>query len=107
VFLSDVFENFDNKWRARETYDVVSPAEFIETFELAPPHRAFKIYQLFCENARHAEHIDITLASMEQPIDRLPQAHLYYDCRWERCISAVASANPGRALLGSRSPFPY
>lgn len=36
---------------------------------------------LFCENTHHPRRIDITLASMEQPIDRSPQAHLYYDCR--------------------------
>jgi hypothetical protein len=37
--------------------------------------------QLFCENGRHPERIDITLASMAGPIDRPPQAHLYYDSR--------------------------
>ena len=38
---------------------------------------------LFCESSRHPERIDVTLASMEGPIDRLPQAHTYYDCRAE------------------------
>jgi len=36
---------------------------------------------LFCENSLHPERIDITLASMEGPIDRAPQAHFYFDCR--------------------------
>jgi len=36
---------------------------------------------LFCENAHHPDRIDVTLASMEGPIDRAPQAHTYYDCR--------------------------
>jgi hypothetical protein len=44
VFESEAFENFSNKWRARETYDVVGPDEFIETFELAPPDKPFQIY---------------------------------------------------------------
>jgi hypothetical protein len=37
--------------------------------------------QLFCENTMHPERIDITLASMHDPIDRAPQANFYYDCR--------------------------
>ena len=36
---------------------------------------------LFCESSRHPERIDVTLASLEGPIDRAPQAHTYYDCR--------------------------
>lgn len=36
---------------------------------------------LFCENTKHPERIDVTLASIEGQIDRQPQAHLYYDCR--------------------------
>jgi hypothetical protein len=44
VFESEEFENFDNAWRARETYEVVSDDEFVETFELAPPGKPFEVY---------------------------------------------------------------
>jgi hypothetical protein len=44
VFESDGFENFSNKWRARETYEIVGPDEMVETFELAPPDKPFEIY---------------------------------------------------------------
>ncbi|MND02594.1 hypothetical protein D3C83_220290 [compost metagenome] len=44
VFDSESFENFDNSWKARETYDFVSPDEFVETFELAPPGKPFEVY---------------------------------------------------------------
>jgi hypothetical protein len=44
VFASEDFENFDDAWRARETYDVISPDEFVETFELAPPEKPFELY---------------------------------------------------------------
>jgi hypothetical protein len=44
VFDSESFENFDNRWRARETYDLISPDEFVETFELAEPGKDFKVY---------------------------------------------------------------
>ncbi len=44
VFISESFENFDNAWTARETYEVRSPDEFMETFELAPPGGAFQVY---------------------------------------------------------------
>lgn len=37
--------------------------------------------QLFCESSRHPERVDVTLASMQGPIDRQPQAHMYFDCR--------------------------
>jgi hypothetical protein len=39
VFESAGFENFDNRWKARETYDWVSPDELVETFELAGDRR--------------------------------------------------------------------
>ena len=35
--------------------------------------------QLFCESTNHPAWIDITLASMESPIDRLPEAHYFVD----------------------------
>jgi hypothetical protein len=44
VFASESFENFDNSWRSRETYEIVSNDEFIETFELAPPGKPFELY---------------------------------------------------------------
>ncbi|APV49589.1 hypothetical protein BWI17_07795 [Betaproteobacteria bacterium GR16-43] len=44
VFESESFENFSSKWRARETYEIVSPDEFTETFELAPPEKEFSVY---------------------------------------------------------------
>jgi hypothetical protein len=36
---------------------------------------------LFCESANHADHVDVTLASMHAPIDRPPQLHVYFDDR--------------------------
>ena len=36
---------------------------------------------LFCESSRHPDQIDVVLANMEGPIDRLPQVHIYFDDR--------------------------
>lgn len=44
VFESVSFENFSNEWKARETYEIVSADEFIETFELAAPGKEFAVY---------------------------------------------------------------
>jgi hypothetical protein len=44
VFVSESFENFPNTWKARESYDIVSSDEFVETFELAEPGKAFTVY---------------------------------------------------------------
>ena len=44
IFDSVSFENFSNDWKARETYEVISPDEFIETFELAGPGKDFAVY---------------------------------------------------------------
>lgn len=44
VFESEGFENFDSRWKARETYELVSPDEFTETFELAQPGGSFEVY---------------------------------------------------------------
>jgi len=44
LFESEYFENFNNSWKAKETYDIISPDEFIETFELAPPGKPFEVY---------------------------------------------------------------
>jgi hypothetical protein len=44
VFESEALENVPAGWKARETYEVVSPDEFIETFELASGGGAFEVY---------------------------------------------------------------
>jgi len=44
VFESETFENFDNSWKAKETYEIRSDNEFVETFELAPPGKPFEVY---------------------------------------------------------------
>jgi hypothetical protein len=44
VFEIEHFENFDNSWKAKETYEIISSDEFIETFELAPPGKGSEVY---------------------------------------------------------------
>lgn len=44
VFVSENFENLDSRWRARESYDLISKDEFTETFEIAPPEKEFYVY---------------------------------------------------------------
>lgn len=44
VFTSEGIENIPAGWRARETYKIIGPDEFTETFELAEPGKDFKIY---------------------------------------------------------------
>jgi hypothetical protein len=44
VFTSESFENFDNSWKARETYEIRSPDEFVEIFELQAPGKGFEVY---------------------------------------------------------------
>lgn len=44
VFDSVSFENFNNQWKARETYEVLSVDEFVEIFELAEPGKDFQVY---------------------------------------------------------------
>jgi hypothetical protein len=44
VFESEQFENLDNSWRARETYEIRSPDEFVETFEIAAPGKELQVY---------------------------------------------------------------
>lgn len=36
---------------------------------------------LFCESARHPDHVDVVLASLDGPIDRAPALHVYFDSR--------------------------
>jgi len=44
VFRSETIENIAPCWRARETYLLLSDAEFIERFELAEPGKEFAVY---------------------------------------------------------------
>jgi len=44
VFDSESFENLDSGFRARETYEVYSSDEFIETFEVAEPGKPLDLY---------------------------------------------------------------
>ena len=44
VFESEALENVPSGWKARETYEVVSPDEFVETFELASGSGAYEVY---------------------------------------------------------------
>ena len=44
VFDSEAFENFSNTWKARETYEILSNDEFIETFAMAAPGKPFETY---------------------------------------------------------------
>ena len=43
VFDSESFENFGG-WRGRETYEIISNDEFIETFELGRPDQPLEVY---------------------------------------------------------------
>ena len=36
---------------------------------------------LFCESERQPDHVDVVLASLDGPIDRVPAAHVYFDSR--------------------------
>lgn len=44
VFESEAFENIPRGWMARESYEVVSPDEFVETFELAQNGGTYQVY---------------------------------------------------------------
>lgn len=44
VFESEALENVPTSWKARETYDLVSPDEFVETFELAAGAGPYEVY---------------------------------------------------------------
>ena len=44
VFESEALENVHAGWKARETYQVVSAVEFVETFELAQAGGAYEVY---------------------------------------------------------------
>jgi hypothetical protein len=44
VFESAALENVPSSWKARETYEVLSPDEFVETFELAMGDKPYAVY---------------------------------------------------------------
>jgi hypothetical protein len=44
VFESEGLENVPSGWKARETYEVVSPDEFVETFELSSGGGPYQVY---------------------------------------------------------------
>jgi hypothetical protein len=44
IFTSEAIENIAAGWRARETYKILGPDEFIEVFELAAPGKEFEVY---------------------------------------------------------------
>ena len=44
VFESEALENAPPSWKARETYDIVSPDEFVETFDLARGAGPYELY---------------------------------------------------------------
>jgi hypothetical protein len=44
LFETEAIENIPAGWKARETYQVVSPEEFVETFELAQGAGAYELY---------------------------------------------------------------
>jgi hypothetical protein len=44
IFTTESIENIPSGWRARETYQLVNPDEFTETFELAAPAKEFEVY---------------------------------------------------------------
>ena len=44
VFESEALENVPATWKARETYEVISPDEFIETFELSQGGKPHEVY---------------------------------------------------------------
>jgi hypothetical protein len=44
VFDSEAFENLDGGFKARETYEIYSSDEFVETFEVAEPGKKLDLY---------------------------------------------------------------
>lgn len=44
TFVTESIENIPPSWRAKETYQVLNPDEFTETFELAAPGQDFTVY---------------------------------------------------------------
>jgi hypothetical protein len=48
---------------------------------------------LFCESTSHPDWIDVVLANLDGPIDRVPEAHVFVDDRapWASCDPALPS----------------
>ena len=44
VFRSEAIENIPPGFRARETYRILGPGEFVERFEMAEPNSEFAMY---------------------------------------------------------------
>lgn len=44
VLVTERIENIPEGWRARETYKIVGPDEYVEVFELAQPQKDFALY---------------------------------------------------------------
>jgi len=44
IFISESIENIPQGFRAKESYQIISEDEFIETFELAEPGKDFEVY---------------------------------------------------------------
>ncbi len=44
VLVTRHIENYKPGWRAKETYKILGPDEFVEVFELAPPDKPFQVY---------------------------------------------------------------
>ena len=44
TFITEEIENIPPGWRARETYRILGPDEFIEVFELAGRGKEFEVY---------------------------------------------------------------
>ena len=44
IFISETIENIGLGWRAKETYEIKTEDEFIETFALAPSNDDFSLY---------------------------------------------------------------
>ncbi len=43
-FVTEAIENISPGWKAKESYRILGPDEFIEVFELAPPDKDFETY---------------------------------------------------------------
>jgi len=43
-FVTEEIENISAGWKAKESYRIVGPDEFVEVFELASPGKEFEIY---------------------------------------------------------------
>ena len=43
---------------------------------------------LFCESTHHPDTVDIPLANVHGPIDRVPECHIYFDDRAPRTVVA-------------------